>query len=136
MAESIFIHKLRKRDLMNDIEADSAGTGNWHVGDPPDHRTVRVLADHAIPYASKARQVKPNDFENFDLIVAMDTANLRDLQNWQGARPEKVQLMQSFDPESVSIDVPDPYYGDLSDFRKVYEMLDQSTERLMETLLQ
>jgi protein-tyrosine phosphatase len=136
MAESIFVHKLRERGLLGEIEADSAGTGNWHVGDAPDHRTVRVLADHGIPFASHARQVQSSDFQEFDLIIAMDDANVADLKRWPGALPEKVKLMQTFDPKSPLREVPDPYYGELDDFRGVYEMLDRSTDGLIDILLQ
>jgi protein-tyrosine phosphatase len=134
MAESIFVHKIRERGLTDRFEADSAGTGDWHVGDAPDHRTVKVLADRGIPFASHARQVRDTDFAEFDWVIAMDNANVSDLRKWKNAQPNKILLMMSFDVSTLAKEVPDPYYGDVSDFEHVYSLLDSSTTALLSTL--
>lgn len=72
----------------------------------------------------RARQFRSSDFEEFDFIIAMDRANLRDILGWSGAIPEKVRLARSFDPEAVDDAVPDPYYGNLRDFEDVADMLE------------
>ena len=80
MAEAVFLHKVRAAGLEDRIEADSAGTGHWHVGHPPHHGTRDMLNRSGIEYAHKARLVTPADLEAFDYILTMDNANLRDVQ--------------------------------------------------------
>lgn len=113
---------VRRNDL--DMRVDSAGTGDWHAGEGADRRTVRTLADYGIPCPSIARQVRSADFEEFDLILAMDENNLRDLRLWPGARPEKVRMF-------MSQSVPDPYYGGESGFEDMYRMIRQGCEELV-----
>ena len=134
MAESIFRHKVQQAGLGDSFVIESAGTGNWHVGDNPDSRTIAVLRQNGISHYSRARQVKPSDFRDFDHIIAMDMANARDLHNWSQAQPDKVSLMSSWNPKSTRIEVPDPYYGDEGDFAQVFTMLDEATECLLTKL--
>ena len=134
MAEAIFRHKVKAAGLINSFTIDSAGTGDWHVGQLPDPRTIRVLEQNGITELSRARQVKSSDFENFDHIIAMDLPNERDLHNWQGARTDQVSLMSSWNPTSRLIEVPDPYYGDQQGFIEVYEILDEATDALLTKL--
>jgi protein-tyrosine phosphatase len=134
MAESIFQNKVKKAGLSESFIVESAGTGNWHVGDYPDPRTIQVLRKNGITELSHARQFKSSDFEEFDHIVAMDLTNVRDLQEWQGAEPEKVSLMLAWNPGSTQIEVPDPYYGDYLGFEEVFEMLDKATESMLTML--
>ena len=74
----------------------------------------------------RARQVRPKDFQEFDLIVAVDHANVRDLENWRGSDPSKIRLARSFDPTAKTSEVPDPYYGDYDDFEEVHAMLESA----------
>ncbi len=83
----------------------------------------------------RARQVRSSDFDKFDLIVAMDRANVRDLTRWPGSRPEKIRLARSFDPAADGIDVPDPYYGDLSDFEEVADMLEAACAGILQSVV-
>lgn len=129
MAESLFRHKAGDQ-----FEIESAGTGNWHVGQNPDRRTIATLAKHGITEFSKARQVQSADFERFDYIIAMDEQNLDDLYSWPGARREKVSLMMSWVEAPPTMSVPDPYHGDMSDFEEVYELLDEATDQLLDKI--
>lgn len=108
------------------LTVDSAGTGDWHVGDPPDHRAVAIGRERGCDMGMTARQVRPSDFENFDLIVAMDRSNEAALRRWPGAQPDKVRLARSFDPTAVDLEVPDPYYGGPEGFREIAEMLERA----------
>jgi protein-tyrosine phosphatase len=132
MAESLLISK----DQYQTLRIDSAGTGDWHVGLQPDHRTIKTLADHGLRPATRARQFHPDDFQKFDLIVAMDAQNRDDLLRIPGSMSNKVKLMFEFDPESVLLNVPDPYYGNQTDFDCLYVLLDRATDRLIENILE
>lgn len=132
LAEAIF-----RRDAEQacfDVEVDSAGTGSWHVGEAPDPRARAVGSARGANMALRARQVAPEDFERFDLILGMDSANVAELKRWRGARPEKVFLASDFAPAFAGRDVPDPYYGDRNDFEAVADMLEAVSAGLLATL--
>ena len=103
--------------LEREIVLDSAGTGSWHVGSPPDERATAAAAGRGIVLEGVARRVREQDFDEFDLILAMDSANLQELRALAGedeSRQAKLRLLREFDPDSASageLDVPDPYYG-------------------------
>lgn len=134
MAESIFRQKVQDGNLADEIFIDSAGTGDWHVGELPDPRTIKVLKANGIEQYSRARQVRSADFQEFDYIIAMDAMNVRDLHAWSGADPSRITTMLEWvgsnDP------VPDPYYGDASDFEHVYALLDAATSELLVKILE
>ena len=134
MAESIFRHKVELAGLSDQFLIESAGTGDWHVGDYPDPRTLHVLRQNGISEYSRARQVSSSDFERFDYIIAMDLANVRDLHNWKGSVSERVSLMSHWNEHATLIEVPDPYYGDANGFDVVFEILDESTATLLTKL--
>lgn len=134
MAESIFRHKVQQAGLSDLFLIESAGTGDWHVGDNPDPRTLHVLRQNGISEYSRARQVSSSDFARFDYIIAMDLANVRDLHNWVGAVPGRVSLMSHWNEHATLIEVPDPYYGDASGFDDVFKILNESTETLLTKL--
>jgi len=103
-----------------DIEVDSAGTGAWHVGEPPDRRMAAAADGDGLRLTGAARQVRIVDFEDFDLLLAMDRSNLADLLTLapdDDARA-KVRLFREFAGEPDQ-DVPDPYYGGPDGFREV-----------------
>ncbi|HTA97989.1 MAG TPA: low molecular weight protein-tyrosine-phosphatase [Solirubrobacteraceae bacterium] len=114
--------------LQDEIELDSAGTGAWHVGEPPDARATAAAAARGIALDGAARQVRAQDFERFDLILAMDGSNLhalRQLAPDEEAR-EKVRLLREFDPASAGLsdlDVPDPYYDSQRGFEIVLDQV-------------
>jgi protein-tyrosine phosphatase len=136
MAEGIFIHLARERGREGRYRIDSAGTGNWHVGEPPDRRAIAAAGKHGVPLPSVCRQVRRSDFEEFDLIVAMDRNNRRDLEAL--APPplrHKIRLMRDYEPaQDRGTDVPDPYYGGPFEFDAVFAMLRRCCERLLDEL--
>jgi protein-tyrosine phosphatase len=130
-AEGVMRALVREVGLEAAIELDSAGTGGWHVGEPPDERATETARVRGISLEGAARQVRAEDFEDFDLIVAMDSSNLADLRRTapdEEAR-EKVRLLREFDPASTDqdpthpLDVPDPYYGGPRGFEDVLDLV-------------
>lgn len=122
-------------------QIESAGTGGWHAGERPDHRTVTVGERRGYSLEGKtARQVDESDFFRFDLIFAMDNRNHADLlQRCPPGLASRIVLFLSGVPASPD-EVPDPYYGDLSDFESMYDLLEtacafhlQSTFRIGDT---
>jgi protein-tyrosine phosphatase len=119
------------------VELDSAGTGGWHVGEAPDARASEAARRRGIVLESVARQVRPEDFERFDLILAMDGSNqhvLRKLAPDEAAR-EKVRLLREFDPASAGrhdLDVPDPYYDNERGFELVLDQIQVACAGLLE----
>src|SRR5690349_21222262 len=118
MAEAVFAHFVAEAGLEKEIEVDSAGTGQWHVGERPHHGTRHVLASKNIPYDGRARVIDRSDLDLFDYIVVMDNANLRDVQFMGKANGRVVRLMD-FARVSDIKEVPDPYYD--GRFELVYE---------------
>jgi len=117
---------LREAGVEDQIELDSAGTGSWHVGSAPDERATAAAAGRGIVLEGAARRVRAEDFDFYDLILAMDSANLRDLQELapDGVGRAKVRLLREFDPASEGsddLDVSDPYYGEGDGFERVLD---------------
>lgn len=134
LAEGIMRAKLFGR---NNYEVDSAGTGGWHVGDPPDPRSVAIAKQMGLDITGqRGRQFQATDFDRFDHIFVMDNSNHRDVLKL--ARTEhdeqKVSLILDTLFPGENVDVPDPYYGGNDGFAKVYDMLDQACEILKERL--
>lgn len=115
-AEAVMRDLLEREGLSGAVEVDSAGTGSWHVGHPPDERATAAAARRGIALGGAARQVTREDFETADLLLAMDARNVADLRALapSPAAAEKVRALRSFDPDAVGtgeLDVPDPYFG-------------------------
>jgi protein-tyrosine phosphatase len=136
LGEGILRQLVVEAGLSSKIETDSAGTGGWHEGEPPDVRSIAVGRKHGIDIsAQRARKLRPGDFGAFDLILAMDRSNLKDILNL--APPERragIHLFMEYAGGGTR-DVPDPYYGDARDFQQVYEMLRDGCERLIPQLV-
>ncbi|HET8535990.1 MAG TPA: low molecular weight protein-tyrosine-phosphatase [Solirubrobacteraceae bacterium] len=129
-AEGVVRHLLAERGLENEIEVESAGTGGWHAGSPPDARSARAAAARGITLEGAARQVTRADFEEFDLLVAMDRDNLTDLQAIAPPGTEhKVRLLLA-----DGRDVPDPYYGGPHGFENVLDLVEAACEQLLDEL--
>ena len=119
---------LREEGFEGRSELDSAGTGGWHAGDPPDARAIAAARTRDIELDGAARQVTVADFDRFDLILAMDRENERDLLALapDGAARAKVRLLREFDPAAVAageLDVPDPYFGGAQGFERVLDIV-------------
>jgi len=129
-AEAIFRVQAKGRGL----EIDSAGTSGWHDGNPSDVRASAEAARRGIDMSYiRSRKVVATDFERFDLIVAMDAQNMRDLQAVQpvGSRAKLARLLE-YAPEVGISDVPDPYYED--NFPEVLDMIELACGRLLDAL--
>ena len=135
LAEGILQAKVNSRGL--DIKVDSAGTGGWHVGQGPDPRAIGIANKYGIDISQQqARQFSSTDFEDFDIIYAMDGSNLSDIVSLANSNKdiEKVQLiLNEINPED-NTPVPDPYYGDDDGFEKVYQLLDATCEIITKKL--
>ncbi|WP_019006179.1 low molecular weight protein-tyrosine-phosphatase [Cohnella laeviribosi] len=134
MAEAVFRKKTVDAGLADRIAVDSAGTGDWHIGRPPHEGTRRLLDRHGISYEGlRARQLRPDDGDRWDLIVAMDSRNERNIRGIIGDRggSEVIRFM-SLLPERGIADVPDPYYT--GNFEEVYELVEAGCERLLERI--
>jgi protein-tyrosine phosphatase len=131
MAEAVFRHKVKEAGLADQILVDSAGTGDWHIGAKPHDGTCRILKHHFIDCEDiRARQLKSEDFDEFDVIVAMDGSNVRNMQQMAGARKDKrIHMLLDYWPERGLKDVPDPYFT--GNFEEVFEMVDLSCDRLL-----
>ena len=123
--------------LADRFELDSAGTGGWHVGEQPDPRTRAVARRRGVVLDHRARRITAGDLDRFDLILAMDGDNLRDLDHVvRGAgRRTHVRLLRSFDPAAPpGAEVPDPYYGGDRGFDDVFEICDAACRGLLDHL--
>ena len=132
LAEGILRKKIEERGL--DWQVDSAGTGSWHIGEQPDPRSVLTARKHGIDITGqRARQLRPDDLDRFDLILAMDQSNYRDILRFAASdeQKEKVHLIMNFHRPGTNEAVPDPYWDD-DGFEKVYEMLDAACDKLIE----
>ena len=131
MAEGVFGHLVAQAGLSEQISVDSAGTGSWHVGEPPHPGTRQVLHQHGIALDSTARQVDQADLRTADYIIAMDGENVRDLRRLdrQGLLDGKLRRLLDFAPPGGPRDVPDPYYD--NDFDTVYRLVEAGSQGLL-----
>lgn len=118
-------HLVAEAGLEHAIAIDSAGTGSWHVGEERDRRSLAVAKRRGMPITGVARQWGRGDFERFDLVLALDQDNERDLRrlapNLQAAA--KIHLLRSFEPGAApGSEVPDPYYGGTEGFEQVFDI--------------
>ena len=106
---------------------DSAGTGAWHVGELADARSREVAARHGLTLDGRARQLDAADYDEQDVILAMDASNLHDARRLSPPNAEaRLTLMRAFDPLAPGADVPDPYYGGQDGFEEMYRLLERS----------
>jgi protein-tyrosine phosphatase len=125
-AEAVLRARLRAHGLHGRVEVDSAGTGGWHTGDPPDERSQRHAAQRGYDLSQlRARRVVDEDFHRFDLLLAMDADNLADLQRLRpdGARAE----LRLF----AAVEVPDPYQSGPAGFERVLDLVERASDALV-----
>jgi protein-tyrosine phosphatase len=135
MAEGVLRAKAMERRLP--ITTDSAGTGDYHVGEPPDLRAQAAMQRQGIDISDlRARQFTALDFQHFDLILAMDAHNLRDIVRLapNAELAKKARAIMEHAPAHPERSVPDPYYGTDADFDRVYAMLDEACDNLLDGL--
>jgi protein-tyrosine phosphatase len=136
-AHGVFARYLRERAPELDVEVDSAGTHDYHVGSPPDPRAIAAAARRGVDLtAQRARLVKVADFQRHDLIVAMDRLNREVLLDLSpAAYRERVRLLMEFAgvplDDGEQLDVPDPYYGGAVGFERVLDLVEQAADGLL-----
>jgi protein-tyrosine phosphatase len=142
-AEGVMRALVDQAGLDERVELDSAGTGAWHVGSPPDARATAAAGARGIELEGRARQVRGEDFEHFDLVLAMDRENADELLRLASGEEQraKVRLLREFDPASAangagagSLDVPDPYYGAPGGFEEVLDLVQAACTGLLEQI--
>lgn len=134
LAEGILQSKLPADKFV----VDSAGTGDWHVGQGPDKRSVATAKGRGIDIScQKARQLKPSDFIEFDHIYVMDASNYKDVTKLapDAASKAKVKLMMDEVFPGENVDVPDPYWSEQDGFENVYDMLDRACTIVADKLI-
>ncbi len=136
-AEGVMRAQLAEAGLDDRVEVDSAGTGSWHVGHPPDERSVATAAERGIVIEGAARRVVPEDLDTFHFVVAMDRENLADLKAMAASdeHHEKLVLLRELDHEARQLgelDVPDPYYGGDAGFTHVLDVVEAGCQGLLE----
>lgn len=135
LAEGVFRSLVEERGLSSLIEIDSAGTGSWHAGQPPDRRMRQTAHRHGISLDDqRARAVRSSDLYDFDLLLMMDRDNLNHVRRLdrKGAMREKLRLFRDFDPDPGDGQVPDPYYGGADGFEDVYCIVDRTARNLLD----
>ena len=129
-AEAVFRHKVREAGLERHFRIDSAGTHGYHIGDPPDHRSIATALANGIDMRDlRARQVHKTDFKTFDHIFAMDTGHFTHLKRFGSDGRLAMYLT-----DSAYTDLPDPYYGAQQDFDLVFRLVEGESERLLRRL--
>lgn len=137
MAEGVFEKLVNDNHLADKIEIDSAGTAAYHVGELPDLRMRQTAKQFDINLTSRARQFTAEDFNEFDYILAMDKSNHKNIMKLHpgGNVKGEVILMRDFDDIDQGAEVPDPYYGGLTGFVDVYNILERSTTNLLNHII-
>jgi len=135
LAEGILASKLPK----NDFHVDSAGTGHWHVGNPPDKRSILTAEKNGIDISNqRGKLFKPSFFQEYDYIYVMDTNNYEDVINMAKNEEDKKKVQLILDElfPGENVDVPDPYKGVQQNFDQVFEMLEEACESIAHKLLE
>lgn len=128
---------LKSKVNTSKVFVDSAGTGDYHVGDEPDNRSISVANKYGLDITQqRGRQFSVKDFDDFDQIYVMDTFNFKDVFSLarNKADQKKVHLILEEIFPGEKVDVPDPYQGGQQGFENVYEMLDEATDKIAERL--
>jgi protein-tyrosine phosphatase len=137
LAENVFRSLAEEAGAAGRFEVASAGTSGWHLDEPPDARMRKVAASRGLTYTGRAQRFTRQDFERFDLILAMDKDNREDLLGMapNAAAKAKVRLLREFDPHGgPNHPVPDPYYGGITGFEEVYQIIERSCRGLLASL--
>jgi protein-tyrosine phosphatase len=137
MAEALLRARIKSQKFPHDVKAASVGTHNYHIGEAPDYRTVRICQENGIDASNiKAAQISMQDFETYDLILGMDKSHVIFLKDKCPEQyKEKIHLFMEY-AGFGKLEVPDPYYGEMEDFLQVYEMVSKGTGAILGIVLQ
>lgn len=137
MAQGILEYKLKQVGLSNEVEVDSAGTSDYHIGDPPDSRAIAKCKEHKMNISRyTGRQFEREDYDRFDRIFAMDFSNYQNMLQLSRSKEDqkKLELILNLSNPDSNMSVPDPYYGGESGFENVYKLLDAACDVLIEQI--
>ncbi len=139
-AEAVLRHQVEEAGLSDLILVDSAGTARYHLGEPPDRRTVAEARRRGLVADHRARQLVAEEIPSWDLLLAMDQSNRSEITRLAGRTPsqsrvgERIRLLRSFDAAAMAVDdleVPDPYYEDDSAFARVFDVVEAAGRGLL-----
>jgi len=134
-AEGVFQHLVNEENLQSYFYIDSAGTSAWHIGEKANSKSRQVAESKGVELLSRARLFEAGDLDEFDLILAMDEENYQNLIDLADDHQiDRIKKMREFDPQPGDGNVPDPYYGGLDGFEKVYQIIHRSSRKLLDTL--
>jgi protein-tyrosine phosphatase len=135
LAQGVFESVLRREGLEGEVFVDSAGTGSWHVGSPPDERAQRSAGSRGLDLSTqRARQVTPDDCRDFDYVLTMDEQNYRAVSALCREDGAEVRLFLDYAPDRFETEVPDPYYGGSEGFEYVLDLVKEASEGLLEEI--
>lgn len=136
LAEGALRARLQASPLAGRVQVDSAGTGGWHAGEPPDRRAIACARGHGVDIGGqRARQLSARDFDTFDWLLCADRANLRDVLRLAPApRRERVALLLDWAGVQPGGEVPDPYTGGPEDFQQVWRLVDSAAQAVVARL--
>ena len=136
LAQGVFEHQVKKRQLSHLFSADSAGTSGWHRGERAHRLSIQIADEYGVDISKqRSRPVASSDRENFDYFVAMDENNQHSLIHEFGFPQDRVLKIRRFDAKNKGADVPDPYGHEISHFDRVYRILAGCTDPLIDFLL-
>ncbi len=140
ISEGFFMKLKEEKKLEDKIQCDSAGTSNYHHLELPDERTRKNARSHQLELTHLSRQIKTQDFEKFDYILAMDQSNLENINQLKKTlrltKEPKIILFREFDIEKDDMEVPDPYFGTSEGFEEVYQIVVRSAKGFLDYLLE
>jgi protein-tyrosine phosphatase len=133
-AEAVFRHKMNEKGI--DLTIDSAGTTGSHAREKPDHRAQKIGVERGYSFDKiKARKITEEDFTKFDMVLAMDEHNVKELKKVApDAQHEKIQLFLEYAENHEELEVPDPYYGGARGFKFVLELVEDASDGLLKKL--
>ncbi len=135
LAQGVFEDLMRRERLEDEVFVESAGTGRWHVGSPPDERAQRSASSRGLDLSTqRARQVTPDDCQSFDYILTMDEENARAVAALCRKGSAKVRPFLDFAPDRPEREVPDPFYGGSEGFEHVLDLVEEASEGLLEEI--
>ena len=135
VAQGVFEDAVRREGLEGEVEVDSAGTGNWHAGQPPDARALESAQLRGLDISHlRARQVTPEDCRTFDYVLTMDEDNYRAVSALCDGGGAVVRPFLDFATGSPEREVPDPYYGGPDGFERVIDLVEEASEGLIEDI--
>jgi protein-tyrosine phosphatase len=134
LAQAVFEDVLRREELEDEVFVDSAGTGSWHVGSPPDDRAQRSAFARGLDLsAQRARRISPDDCEEFDYVLTMDEQNYRTVASLCRGKAV-VRPFLDFAPHSPVREVPDPYASGPDAFERVLDLVEEASEGLLDDI--